>query len=565
MKNKFIYSLQLLLAVTILVDYAVGVNINHSLGNWFYVLPIAAFALLNVPMLGDWKIYHPKYIVLFIYHILAALFLVFLTPVFGPYFQLSILLLFASSYWYKWSGLLISFGVQTLLMLAAASYQFNGIDQSTAIALLVRIVILAVIGLLFTAISTRQSSDGEEVELRQSISFERTRLTSLINSMADAVIATNQKGQIVLYNGAALDLLNTNLSLENKYLQTLVTLFDEEGKEVDLITEGKKRDAVLKRDDLHFKGNDDQEINVYASVSPIRSGFTQEGDQGFIFVLRDITKQKTLDEERNEFISVTSHELRTPIAITEANISTALLPNVSGGLNPTAKQLLEQAHHNIIFLGDLVNDLTTLARAERNDLEVEVAKIDPLVLIQGLVQSYTAEANAKGLKLSVDGEAKARPISNSELYVHEILQNFLTNALKYTQKGGVTLAVQSTADGSAIFSVADTGIGIGTSDKKQVFSKFYRAEDFRTRKTRGTGLGLYITMKLAQRIKGRIWFDSVLNKGSTFYLQVPSIAPPRPAPNKAQDLHGATQSTPATTTDSVAKPAKPATAVNKLT
>ncbi|MBI4101239.1 hypothetical protein HY441_02085 [Candidatus Microgenomates bacterium] len=119
--------------------------------------------------------------------------------------------------------------------------------------------------------------------------------------------------------------------------------------------------------------------------------------------------------------------------------------------------------------------------------------------------------------------SQAPPVLTSELYVHEILQNFISNAIKYTQHGSITLSAVAAEKGGVRFSVKDTGIGLSATDKKKIFQKFYRSEDFRTRKTRGTGLGLYITVKLAERINGKIWFDSQLNQGSTFYLEVPPI------------------------------------------
>lgn len=524
-RNKYVYITQVLLALTISIDYALGINIDHTLGAWFYVLPAAAALLLCVPLFGEWELYRAKYFVLAIYTGVIGIFLTAFTPVFGPYFQILILLLFAYAYWYRWRGLAIGCIASFSILVVAATYQMGSLDTNLWLSIAVRTIILAVIGVLFVLASHRDIDSAEEITLKETVSFERTRLLSLINSMADAVIATNSKGQIVFYNGAALDLLNTNISIENKYLDSILPLFNEDDDTVNLIDEARKVDRVTKREDLHFVSNEEQPIDVYASVSPIRAGFTQNNEAGFIVVLRDITKQKTLDEERNEFISVTSHELRTPIAITEANISTALLPNVAGDLKPNVKELLEQAHHNIIFLGDLVNDLATLARAERNDLQIELKQIEPVTLMQKLVHDYTPEATTKGLTLLLDPKSQANSISNSELYVREILQNFVTNAMKYTEKGSITLHVESTADGSAVFSVIDTGIGISAQDKKKVFSKFYRAEDYRTRKTRGTGLGLYITMKLAQRTRGQIWFKSELNKGSTFFFQVPSIKP----------------------------------------
>jgi signal transduction histidine kinase len=106
--------------------------------------------------------------------------------------------------------------------------------------------------------------------------------------------------------------------------------------------------------------------------------------------------------------------------------------------------------------------------------------------------------------------------------VREILQNFVTNALKYTEKGSVVVSAKPRGDG-VMFEVSDTGIGISKADQERVFDKFFRSEDFRTRATSGTGLGLYVTMKLTRLIHADISLESELNEGSTFSIFVPNL------------------------------------------
>ena len=136
-----------------------------------------------------------------------------------------------------------------------------------------------------------------------------------------------------------------------------------------------------------------------------------------------------------------------------------------------------------------------------------------------------SEVEKKGLKIIVENSSYVKQVSTSRVYLTEILENFLTNAIEYTQQGSITLSVKNAPDAQdgIIFSVADTGYGIGDSDKDKIFTKFYRAEDYKTKNTKGTGLGLYLTLKLAKAIDGKIWFISELNKGSTFFLQIPTI------------------------------------------
>jgi signal transduction histidine kinase len=113
---------------------------------------------------------------------------------------------------------------------------------------------------------------------------------------------------------------------------------------------------------------------------------------------------------------------------------------------------------------------------------------------------------------------------STERHIQEILQNYLTNAIKYSETGTVHLQAAKAQNGGVVFSVKDTGIGISPKDQKYLFTKFFRVEDYRTRKTSGTGLGLYLCRELAARIGAKVWCDSKLNEGSTFYLEVPPFS-----------------------------------------
>jgi signal transduction histidine kinase len=238
--------------------------------------------------------------------------------------------------------------------------------------------------------------------------------------------------------------------------------------------------------------------------------------------MRDITREKSLEEERDEFISVVSHELRTPIAIAEGNISNAQFIVEKAGGNKEIQDTLKQAYNQIVFLSGLINDLSTLSRAERGKLEVEVEKINVHELMQELGANYKPQAEAKKLSFEVSADKNLRLLVSSRLYVREILQNFITNAIKYTEAGHVTLTGKQ-QDNSVLFEVSDTGIGISKSDQEKVFDKFFRSEDYRTRANNGTGLGLYVTMKLARLIHADISLESEVDHGSTFKITIPDL------------------------------------------
>lgn len=370
---------------------------------------------------------------------------------------------------------------------------------------------------LSALVSEHQAASPASAEL------ERERLLSLINSMADGVIATDEKGKIVLYNGAALNILDVNSNLAGKKIDEFAKIVDKNNQDVNfthLVIDTKIQETSR---DYKITYPDGSQSNLYTSIAPVRLGFGKDGNKGFVVLLRDITREKSLEEERDEFISVVSHELRTPIAIAEGNIGNAQFIVEKQGGNKVIEDTLKVAHEQVVFLAGMINDLATLSRAERGVLKVEAEPINTHELVEELLKTYTADAENKGLKLKTDLDPKLELLTSSKLYVREILQNFITNAIKYTQKGSVTIGAHQEKDGVR-FEISDTGIGISKTDQERVFDKFFRSEDYRTRESNGTGLGLYVTMKLTRLIHAQIDVQSELNKGSNFIIKIPNYS-----------------------------------------
>jgi two-component system phosphate regulon sensor histidine kinase PhoR len=359
--------------------------------------------------------------------------------------------------------------------------------------------------------------------------LEHDRLTSLINSMTDGVLAVDRFTNIVVYNGAAMNILDLNTSLQGKPLYHVMQLIDSYNQPVDLLTYVRDTKVPTAIESYRLKYPDGSTINLYLSVSPVLRGFGAKRQDGHVIVMRDITKAKSLEEERDEFISVVSHELRTPIAIAEGNISNALYVAEKAGHDGNADSVrlaLKEAHSQVMFLSSMINDLATLSRAERGKLVADVEPINVSQLVDQLIKSYRADAEKKGLNIQSQLDPHLELLSSSQLYVREVLQNFVTNAIKYTEAGGVTVAARPMIKdkiSGVLFSVIDTGIGISRSDQERIFDKFYRSEDYRTRSNSGTGLGLYVTMKLTRILQADIDVSSELDKGSTFTIFIPNL------------------------------------------
>ncbi len=352
--------------------------------------------------------------------------------------------------------------------------------------------------------------------------LEHQRLTSLINSMGDGVVALDEAQRILFYNGAALNILDLNESMDGRYLSSVLKVVDKNSQDVDIHKIISDASTPVFFRDYRLIYPDKSDINIYISVAPVRLGYGKEGTHGYVVLLRDISREKSLEEERDEFISVVSHELRTPITIAEGNISNAQMIVEKGGSNQQIQEALRQAHDQTVFLSSMINDLSTLSRAQRGKLVVDVESINVHELLRDLKQNYLPEAEVKGLTIQTEIDDNLELLHSGRLYVREILQNFITNAIKYTEKGHVTIGAKPYSDGVKFY-VADTGIGLSKNDKEKVFDKFFRSEDFRTRKNSGTGLGLYVTLKLSRLLHAEIDLESELNKGSVFSISIPNL------------------------------------------
>jgi len=161
-----------------------------------------------------------------------------------------------------------------------------------------------------------------------------------------------------------------------------------------------------------------------------------------------------------------------------------------------------------------------LSRAERGIADA-TEEINVTDLLHSLHHKYQKEAETRNLQLNIDLGTKLGTVNVSRLYLEELLQNLITNALKYTKEGSVTLQAKHSKN-MVRFTIADTGIGISRGDQTKVFGKFYRSEDYRIRETNGTGLGLYVSTKLAHKLNTTVELKSRLNHGSAFSFELPT-------------------------------------------
>lgn len=459
------------------------------------------------------------------YHLLATSLLFFIVGVDSPYATFWILLLLAAYSYFGRVGIIANMIWFTVLALSDFAYDYI-LEGELNIGYLVVLAAIFNIGLVVLSIAEQQKKRASELiasKVREGL--QRDSVHVIINNLTTAVISTDIEGRVHFFNAASASLFNTNVSMTGKTVDKIAKLKTPEGKAYNLLRHMRSADKITIVDDLRINYSPDDEIRVEVTILPIRSSYTRSSGSdahiGYILMARDVTKSKTLEEEKDEFISVVSHELRTPVATAEGAVSNLQLmlnhPDVDIAMK---KDAAEQAHNEIVFLSKMINDLSTLSRAERGAFS-EPELIDIQDLCSSLLNEFMDEANKKKLHLNLDIGPKLGSVFTSRLYLEELLQNFISNAIKYTLKGSVTISVHKQRD-KVTFSVTDTGVGMSKSEQEKIFTKFYRIEDYRTRETTGTGLGLYLAKKLADKIGSEIKLKSRLNHGSSFSITLPS-------------------------------------------
>lgn len=463
-----------------------------------------------------------------LYHVLTLATILFITGFFQPFASSVALLFLAANIYFGRTGLRLSM-LSVLLAAVIDTIVRYPTNPSILNENILGTIVIMIFGLaLLMVISAQETHRQALISSQRQERLQYDRIVTIINNLTDATFSTDANGKVLMYNAACLNLLDTNISLKGKDISSLFNITDANNKPIklhDIMSEAK---TATRRNDLRHTYADGEQIRLELTFAPIRSSYSRSrkasNQVGYVIIIRDVTKEKSLEEERDEFISVVSHELRTPITIVEGTLSNAQLMMKRPKLpdNQTIIAMVDDAHEQVLYLAKMVNDLSTLSRAERGVADT-AEDIDITEMIHKLHNQYQKDAESKKLRLDLDLSPKLGTIRVSRLYVEELLQNFITNSIKYTKEGSVTIIVKQSKD-KVRFTVKDTGIGISRSDQAKIFNKFYRSEDYRIRETNGTGLGLYVSSKLAHKLNTHIELTSRLNHGSAFSFELPAKA-----------------------------------------
>jgi PAS domain S-box-containing protein len=402
-------------------------------------------------------------------------------------------------------------------------------------------------------------------QLNHYITHAQFQSNLIFQSIADGVIAFDTSGKINVINPAAAKLTGWDIKDGTGLdIHVVMKLAQEDGKALSsnqdlfMLALDQKQHVSQTVQLISSTGN---RTTISLIISPII--LPQETEAaGAVAVFRDITEERKQEQQRADFISTASHEMRTPVAAIEGYLSLALNPKVSR-IDSKAREFLEKAHSSTQSLGKLFQDLLTSARAEDGRLSNHPSVIEMGAFLQQLLDGLRFVAEKKSLILDfnigssgfIDASNPASLINEKVIrplyYVfadvdrlREVLTNLFDNSVKYTEQGKITVGL--TGDDKVVqFYIHDTGQGIPADDIPHLFQKFYRVDNSATRTIGGTGLGLFISKKIIELYQGQIWVESTVGKGSTFYINLPRLSP-----EKALSLQAATATaTPVSTSE----------------
>ena len=369
----------------------------------------------------------------------------------------------------------------------------------------------------------------ENAQLYDEVSKGKAYIENLVENAGDAIISTNMKDRILTWNrGAEVIFGYSKEEVTGKDMAIL--LLEGRSKELEEIRNKVQLAGLIRNLEVRRKRKDGAIIDAALAVSPIKD--KDDNVIAFLYLAKDITEKqryqqrlKELDKMKSDFVSNVSHELRTPLTAVKGSVDN-MLDGLTGPLNEKQSRYLTRIKSNADRLTRLINDILDLSRIEAGKIDLKPAVLPLVTLAKEVAEGLRPVAVDKLISLEV-----ASPDANATAWadrdkVIQVLVNLIGNAVKFTPTHGkVSVTVERNGDAWVQTSVADTGPGIPLEEANRIFDKFYQIAQVGKQKARGTGLGLAISKALVEMHGGRIWVESEVDRGSTFFFTLPAQQP----------------------------------------
>lgn len=367
-----------------------------------------------------------------------------------------------------------------------------------------------------------EQSEKITKSLLADVASEKEKLGTILQSIGDGVFVIDKDYQIILINKTALDMagFSAKQAIGEKYDKILKFVFEENKKPNNQFIKEVFRTGKIQDMGRHtlLITKDKQEIPVADSAAPLKN--TAGNVIGAVVVFRDIAKERQVDKAKTEFVSLASHQLRTPLTSIKW-YAEMLLSGDAGKLKKEQKNFVTEIFEGNERMVGLVDALLNVSRLDLGTLMIEPEKINLLEIGQSVLKELMPQIKEKNLQAIKKFDKNIDQYNGDPKLLRIVFQNLLSNAVKYTPNNGqVSLEIKK-HNQDILIKVSDTGIGIPKTQKDKIFTKLFRADNVKQSDTEGTGLGLYIVKSIIEHSGGRIWFESKENKGTDFYVVLP--------------------------------------------
>ncbi len=358
---------------------------------------------------------------------------------------------------------------------------------------------------------------------QEKILQEKAEDEALLASIGEGIIATDSVGRITIVNQAACDMLRyTSTHLIGKMLIDVIPMQDSEGRTLSVSERPMSKVISLKKKVItsphnYYVRSDKTVFPIRFTLTPI---FLDKVLIGSVEVFRDITKETEIDRAKSEFVSLASHQLRTPLTTINWYIERLTAQEV-GKIPPKQKKYLDEIYHASRRMVMLINSLLNASRLELGTFIVEPQKISIPEVVKEVMEEIFYQKPPRGVRITRKIDTHIPLMSLDKKLFTIIIQNLLSNAVKYSKDDGVVSLLISFDKKVYTIIVEDLGIGIPKKDQKNIFTKMFRADNAKVLDRDGTGLGLYIVKSIVDSTGGKVWFESKNGK-TTFYVTYPA-------------------------------------------
>lgn len=359
---------------------------------------------------------------------------------------------------------------------------------------------------------------------------ERAKADAIFLGIGDGALVTDDHGNISRVNAVLAAMLGYKPSeLLGKWYPKAVMALQDSGEPMSLMERPISKALLTGKPAsgrFFVRRKNGTLIPITVTSSPI---VMDNRPIGTIQIFKDISLEYEVDKMKSEFISIASHQLRTPLTAITTNAH-MLADGYVGNLSEQQQAFMDNILFSAERMHELISTLLNITRIEAGKIAVSPVPTKLDVLAHEINQELSIKIAEKNQKLTSSLSA-VKPVLSDPLLIREVMANLLSNAVKYTPPGGdITVSLDDGRD-DIIYSVKDTGYGIPKDQQDRIFTKFFRADNIISKENVGTGLGLYMVKGIAENLEAKLWFESKESSGTTFYFAVPKKGTQKKAGN----------------------------------